>query len=426
MEKCRHLQALNLSYCGAVNNATLAHVARFLKDLELFHCAFCTEISDSGVYAFATKCFVPKLKSLDLSFCSSISDDGIAAVAEKCTNLEYLNVAGLHRVTDSAARHITHNLWRLQRLNLEDLHLITDAVFHFDSVRDGRIAAAQNMLGSLTELHVDECTRLTDRGLGGLSTRCPRLERLHCGGVSNITDAGIAHLVREPTLLHARGDRLRVLDLSRCCAVTDAAVDALARSCPALDDVDLGCCLLLTDRATRTLCDHCPSIKNLGLARCRRMTDASARVPAASPPPPLATAVHAVRSHRCLIADALWLEALDFSHNPRLTDAATEVLAVELAGLTHLDLTGCVGLTDGALAVLRYHATNLTRLAVVDCIGLSDAALDLMHVANHGLSLLRTVDDVAESDRPKWVAAAADDAPPPPAPHGQPPPAPAH
>ena len=76
--------------------------------------------------------------------------------------------------------------------------------------------------------------------------------------------------------------------------------------------------------------------------------------------------------------------------------------------------------------MLRYHATNLTRLAVVDCIGLSDAALDLMHVANHGLSLLRTVDDVAESDRPKWVAAAADDAPPPPAPHGQPPPAPAH
>ena len=56
--------------------------------------------SRAGVYAFATKCFVPKLKSLDLSFCSAVSDDGVAAVAEKCTNLEYLNVAGLHRVTD--------------------------------------------------------------------------------------------------------------------------------------------------------------------------------------------------------------------------------------------------------------------------------------------------------------------------------------
>ena len=95
---------------------------------------------------------MPKLKSLDLSFCSAVSDDGVAAVAEKCTNLEYLNVAGLHRVTDSAARHVTHNLWKLRTLNLEDLHLVTDAIFHFDAVRDGRIAASQNMLSHLAEL----------------------------------------------------------------------------------------------------------------------------------------------------------------------------------------------------------------------------------------------------------------------------------
>jgi hypothetical protein len=87
-----------------------------------------------------------------MSFCSAVSDDGVAAVAEKCTNLEYLNVAGLHRVTDSAARHVTHNLWKLRTLNLEDLHLVTDAIFHFDAVRDGRIAASQNMLSHLAEL----------------------------------------------------------------------------------------------------------------------------------------------------------------------------------------------------------------------------------------------------------------------------------
>ncbi|KAH8092953.1 hypothetical protein JL720_5123 [Aureococcus anophagefferens] len=389
---CRHLMALNLSYCGGVNNATLGLVARFLRDLELFHVAFCTDISDSGarprgtlradfngrtdgtrlvgrasgtrrehttrrkisridvdvteretfdvrprrpgapvdsragVYAFATKCFVPKLKSLDLSFCSAVSDDGVAAVAEKCTNLEYLNVAGLHRA-----------------------------------------------------LHVSECTRLSDHGLGGLSTRCLKLAKLYCAGVAGITDAGVGYLTREPSLDHARGDKLRVLDLSRCCAVSDGAVDALARSCPTLEEVNVGCCLLLTDRATKTLCDHCPSIKSLGLARCRRMTDASA----------------------CLVADALWLEALDVSHNPRLTDAATEC-CVELMGLTALDLSGCVGLTDAALAVLRYHATNLH--------------------ANQHLAA-RTVDDVDDAAKPQWVPNSEE---PPPAPRsGAPPPPPA-
>ena len=107
---------------------------------------------------------MPKLKSLDLSFCSAVSDDGVAAVAEKCTNLEYLNVAGLHRVTDSAARHVTHNLWKLRTLNLEDLHLVTDAIFHFDAVRDGRIAASQNMLSHLAELRA---AWKSTSGLGG-------------------------------------------------------------------------------------------------------------------------------------------------------------------------------------------------------------------------------------------------------------------
>ena len=141
------------------------------------------EISDSGVYAFATKCFVPKLKSLDLSFCSSISDDGVAAVAEKCTNLEYLNVAGLHRVTDSAARHITHNLWKLRTLNLEDLHLVTDAIFHFDAVKDGRIAASH------TVRFANETCRVVGQALVSVNGRVSRSGRRAHPSLTRYTQA---------------------------------------------------------------------------------------------------------------------------------------------------------------------------------------------------------------------------------------------
>ena len=142
---CKHLKALNLSYCGGGNNETLIVVAKALKQLELFHCAFCTDVTDAGVYALATTCAQSKLRSLDVSFCASLSDDGVSAVAERCAALEYLNLSGLHRVTDAAALRVTHNLWRLRTLCLEDLHLITDAIFFFDAKKDGRAAARQQM-----------------------------------------------------------------------------------------------------------------------------------------------------------------------------------------------------------------------------------------------------------------------------------------
>ena len=128
-----------MSYCGGVNNETLIVVAKALKQLELFHCAFCTDVTDAGSYALATTCAQSKLRSLDVSFCASLSDDGVSAVAERCAALEYLNLSGLHRRDRRrAALRVTHNLWRLRTLCLEDLHLITDAIFFLIRREDAR------------------------------------------------------------------------------------------------------------------------------------------------------------------------------------------------------------------------------------------------------------------------------------------------
>ena len=112
-------------------------------------------------------------------------------------------------------------------------------------------------------------------------------------------------------------------------------------------------CLRLTDRAIKALCDNCPAVKHLSVGNCRRLTDASA----------------------CLMADALWLEALDFSKSVRLSDAALEVLVVELAGLTRLDVSGCSGLTDAVLKVIQFHGPHLKRLVCVDCAGFTSDPL---------------------------------------------------
>ena len=383
---CRHLKALNLSYCGGVNNETLTLAGKHLKHLELFHCAFCTDVTDAGAYAFATSEAATKLRSLDVSYCASLSDDGVAAIAERCGALEYLNLSGLHRVTDQAALRVTHSLWRLRTLSLEDLHLITDAVFFFDRTKDGRAAARERMLGELREVRLAECTRLTDRAFAGLSLRAKHLEKLHCRGVAQLTDAGLGYLRVEPEFKQRRGANLQVLDVSRCASLSDRALGELARACPSLAEVDVSFCLRLTDRAIKALCDHCPSVKHLNVGRCRRLTDGSA----------------------CLVADALWLEALNFSHNPRLSDAAVEVLIVELAGLTRLDVSGCTLLTDAVLKVIQFHGLHLKRLVCVDCAGFSADALSECRAARPALDVWTSEEHVEDADRPQWVARDAD------------------
>jgi hypothetical protein len=266
------------------------------------------------------------------------------------------------------------------------LHLITDAVFFFDRTKDGRALARERMLGELREIRLAECTRLTDRAFAGLSVRAKHLEKLHCRGVAQLTDAGLGYLRVEPEFKQARGANLQVLDVSRCASLSDRALGELARACPALAEVDVSFCLRLTDRAIKALCDHCPSVKHLNVGRCRRLTDGSA----------------------CLVADALWLEALNFSHNPRLSDAAVEVLIVELAGLTRLDVSGCTSLTDAVLKVIQFHGLHLKRLVCVDCAGFSADALSECRAARPALDVWTSEEHVEDADRPQWVARDAD------------------
>jgi hypothetical protein len=173
--------------------------------------------------------------------------------------------------------------------------------------------------------------------------------------VAQLTDAGLSYLRLEPEFKQQRGQFLQVLDISRCSTIGDRAFAELCKACPSLEEVDVSFCLRLTDRAIKALCENCPAVKHLSVGNCRRLTDASA----------------------CLMADALWLEALDFSKSVRLSDAALEVLVVELAGLTRLDVSGCSGLTDAVLKVIQFHGPHLKRLVCVDCAGVPAVSLYL-------------------------------------------------
>ena len=74
------------------------------------------------------------------------------------------------------------------------------------------------------------------------------------------------------------------------------------------------------------------------------------------------------------MADALWLEALDFSKSVRLSDAALEVLVVELA-FTEARCVGLFRTHRCRLKVIQFHGPHLKRLVCVDCAGFTSDPL---------------------------------------------------
>ncbi|KAK9832578.1 hypothetical protein WJX81_000260 [Elliptochloris bilobata] len=133
---------------------------------------------------------LPSLLELDLSGCVFLGDIGLARLAGACTGLTSLNLSGMdYNITDEGAAAL--------------------------GARDP--ATGAHRLGHLRELSLSGCVKLSGRGLGRLPAG---LQTLRLGFCSNLKDAGVAEICTSLT-------RLRALDLSYCCKLSDAALASL-------------------------------------------------------------------------------------------------------------------------------------------------------------------------------------------------------
>ena len=113
------------------------------------------------------------------------------------------------------------------------------------------------------------------------------------------------------------------------------------------------------------------------LARCKRLTDKAL----------------------CSLADFLWIEGLDVSHNSRITDDGIEVIAVEFSGIQTLDLSACPKVSDRSVRCLARHNAALRELRLLGMSRyLSEAALGELRAANHRLRVrLHKGDDAKDA-----------------------------
>ena len=116
-------------------------------------------------------------------------------------------------------------------------------------------------------LDLTSCTRLTDAAVGKIINAAPRLRNLVLAKCRNITDAAV-HAIA------GLGKNLHYVHLGHCGQITDEGVKKLVNSCNRIRYIDLGCCTNLTDESVKRLA-LLPKLKRIGLVKCSSITDES-------------------------------------------------------------------------------------------------------------------------------------------------------
>jgi F-box/leucine-rich repeat protein 2/20 len=264
----------------------LSYSSSFIKTLDLrglrnLHGAhFSSALSPLGPFRF---------QRIDLRGCRKLGTEAINHLLEQCSELQYLNLKGLHAVEASTLQVVARSNPLLQSLNLSRCFNISfcDLVIFLQSLQDSRITEFRiaNLKGygptsdkllptiaqclplleildvqgsphifdggfrdfaaeyvkvgracGIKHLNLSSCSMLTGGTLLHLAPHLGHLEILELAGYGDrLQDAGLVAVIK-------RTPRLRKLDLDYATAITDAVLDVLAAS-KEVDDEVVGSCL---------------------------------------------------------------------------------------------------------------------------------------------------------------------------------------
>ena len=116
-------------------------------------------------------------------------------------------------------------------------------------------------------LDLSSCHRLSDAAVAKIIESAPRLRNLVLAKCRNITDVAVTSIAK-------LGKNLHYVHLGHCVNITDEGVKRLVSSCNRIRYIDLGCCANLTDDSVKRLA-ILPKLKRIGLVKCSSITDDS-------------------------------------------------------------------------------------------------------------------------------------------------------
>ncbi|PNP47931.1 hypothetical protein TGAMA5MH_00983 [Trichoderma gamsii] len=344
---CSRVERLTLTNCRGLTDTGLIALVENSSSLLALDISNDKHITEQSINAIASHC--KRLQGLNISGCDNISNDSLLTLAQNCKYIKRLKLNECIQIRDNAVLAFADNCRNILEIDLHQCVQIgngpiTALMSKGHSLRELRLANCEligddaflslpptQLYEHLRILDLTSCSRLTDAAVAKIIDAAPRLRNLLLSKCRNITDAAIHSISK-------LGKNLHYVHLGHCSLITDDGVKRLVTHCNRIRYIDLGCCTLLTDASVKCLAGL-PKLKRIGLVKCSSITDASVLA--------LAEAAHRPRVRRDangMFAGGEYfspsLERVHLSYCVNLTLTSIIRLLNSCPRLTHLSLTG--------------------------------------------------------------------------------------
>ncbi|KAF5018819.1 hypothetical protein F66182_9182 [Fusarium sp. NRRL 66182] len=305
----------------------------FIKRLNL--AALADKVNDGSVMPLSV---CTRVERLTLTNCRNLTDSGLIALVENSNSLLALDISNDKNITEQSINAIAEHCNRLQGLNISGCESISN---------ESMISLAQSCR-YIKRLKLNECVQLQDDAINAFAENCPNILEIDLHQCSRIGNSPI-------TSLMVKGNCLRELRLASCDLIDDEAFLSLplGRTFEHLRILDLTSCFRLTDAAVQKIIDVAPRLRNLVLAKCRNITDA---------------AVHAISKL------GKNLHYVHLGHCGNITDEGVKRLVQYCNRIRYIDLGCCTNLTDDSVRRLA-QLPKLKRIGLVKCSSISDESV---------------------------------------------------
>ncbi|XP_061533125.1 F-box and leucine-rich repeat protein 13 isoform X1 [Phycodurus eques] len=369
---CNSLLYLNLS-STLLTDATLRELARHCINLQYLSLAYCHKMTDEGFQYLSLGRGCHNLLHLDLSGCSQVTATGFGYISDACPYLREVLLNDVYGLSDNCISALMAKCHCLSSISLLEAWKLSDAgikaIAEVAKLKSFSLECNNHVshlswkalcCGSrgLRRLHIVHCHKMGDTALKSVAT-LRNLHYLDISLCSKVTDKGLFTLAESPS-----ANKLRELNVSYCCQITDAAISVIGHRFTRLSHLNLSYCEQLTDAALECLMGS--SITSLDISGCNIQDDGLA-------------ALEEVPLKKLILGECI-----------NITDVGMENLCKYVTDLEYVDVSGCSELSDQAIKAFSFYCRGLFTLRMAGCPKMTDMAMQCL---SHGAAqYLRELD----------------------------------